>query len=267
MTCPTGNLIDRHRNALVEALAPLGRPENLGKEETAPVSRSTRPGLEDARRTGDVHANPHPCARRQGSRRRPEDTSPMGFAARRRKKNATAPKKSPTLLSLNTTNPSSLTSRRVTAAPRTGPTWATQAWYIPCSRNGIPVVLASHFRCTEGSVTLTSAFYVPLLAGVDVRAALHSARVALREEARPRPRARHDWLSGDRPATCAMPAKLLAVPARVQSCACNCTCSKPARRDVACCSRRPRQHRGGQQLGRAAGSASSTSSASTRTRR
>jgi hypothetical protein len=56
---------------------------------------------------------------------------------------------------------------------------------------GVPVVLASQLPLTQGgSVTMTRAFYDPLLRGEDVRLALHKARLNLYEES-----AGHDWVS------------------------------------------------------------------------
>ncbi|HEX9725472.1 MAG TPA: CHAT domain-containing protein, partial [Vicinamibacteria bacterium] len=57
---------------------------------------------------------------------------------------------------------------------------------------GVPVVLASQLPLTmAGSVILTETFYRSLLSGHDVRAALHEARVSLREGEK----TRHDWVS------------------------------------------------------------------------
>jgi hypothetical protein len=59
-------------------------------------------------------------------------------------------------------------------------------------RDGIPVVVASQLPLTfEGSVVLARELYGGWMAGRDVRAVLHAARVALREETD----SRHDWVS------------------------------------------------------------------------
>ncbi len=57
--------------------------------------------------------------------------------------------------------------------------------------HGVPVVVASQLPLTmAGSVVLTESFYRPLLSGQDVRAALHEARVSLREAEK----TRYDWV-------------------------------------------------------------------------
>lgn len=59
--------------------------------------------------------------------------------------------------------------------------------------SGLPVVVASQLPLTvAGSILLARRFYQDLLAGLDVRAALHGARVELYEQ---REQAGHDWVS------------------------------------------------------------------------
>jgi CHAT domain len=72
------------------------------------------------------------------------------------------------------------------------PIFATQSVVQELHRCGIPVVIGSQLPLTKpGSSTLTETFYERLLQGVDVRVALHAARIALRRNED----AGHDWLS------------------------------------------------------------------------
>jgi CHAT domain len=78
------------------------------------------------------------------------------------------------------------------SANQSSPAFAIHSVVQDLHRAGIPVVVGSQLPLTQpGSVVLTGAFYECLLQGDDVRAALHSGRVALFKDEK----AGHDWLS------------------------------------------------------------------------
>lgn len=191
-------LIDRHRNALVNALAPWGRPEDLEKKKLLRVCQiDSAQALKDARALGTfsyIHILAH------GAKVAEEDLeeyeSEWGLRLGTEGADATTPKETADALKPENDQPLVVTLVACDSGTTDRPDLGNASLVETLHRNGIPVVVASQFPLTtEGSVTLARAFYGPLLSGVDVRIALHATRVALRDEARRVDERRHDWLS------------------------------------------------------------------------
>ena len=191
-------LIERHRDALVRALEPWGNEEDLEKNkllQVCPVNSAK--ALREARNSGKfsyIHILAH------GARVAEQDLqdfeSEWGLRFGTDGADATAPRNIADALKPENDQPLVVTIAACDSGNADRTDLGNASLVENLHHNGIPVVVASQFPLTtEGSVTLTSAFYGPLLAGVDVRIALHAARVALREEARRVDERRHDWLS------------------------------------------------------------------------
>ena len=191
-------LIDAHRLALSEALAPWGNPEDLEKKKLLLVCEiDSVEKLAQARALANfsyVHILAH------GARVTEDDMEESETEWGLRLGRADAAAASPTAIAeaLKPINehPLVVTLAACDSGTADRPELGNSSLVETLHRNGIPVVVASQFPLTKpGSVTLTREFYRPLLSGADVRIALHAGRVALREEARRVDERRHDWLS------------------------------------------------------------------------
>lgn len=187
-------LIDRHRQALGDALAPWSRgksPIEAGRLVECEVFSSQDLERERAKRPfGYVHLLAHGALLPQ-ARSRPDRLVwglRLGYAG----EPGTAPELIAKALSPAAGLPLVVTLAACDSANQGQPVFATRSVVQDLHRAGVPVVVGSQLPLTqEGSVALTRAFYGCLLMGADVRAALHAGRVALFED----PKAGHDWLS------------------------------------------------------------------------
>jgi hypothetical protein len=191
-------LIDRHRSALEKALAPWGAPRDLEEKKllrVCPVDSAK--ALKDARalRTFSyIHILAHGA--KVAEEDLEESDSEWGLRLGTSGADATAPREIAEALKPEHDQPLVVTLASCDSGTTDRTELGNASLVETLHRNGIPVVVASQFPLTtDGSVTLASAFYCPLLSGADVRIALHEARVALREEARRLDERRHDWLS------------------------------------------------------------------------
>jgi hypothetical protein len=191
-------LIDRHRNALVKALAPWGGQDDLEKRNLLRVCMvDSAKALKDSRALGTfsyIHILAHGAKVAEPDLE--EYESEWGLRLGTAGMDATAPGEIADALRPQNDQPLVVTLAACDSGTTDRPDLGNASLVETMHRNGIPVVVGSQFPLTtEGSVTLTGAFYVNLLCGSDVRMALHAARVALREEARRIDERRHDWLS------------------------------------------------------------------------
>lgn len=192
------DLIDQHRRALCEALAPWGKPGELEQRKLLVVREvGSVKALVRARASAPfsyIHMLAHGA--RVAETDMEEYESEWGLRLGRADTAAAPPQAVADALKPVNELPLVVTLAACDNAsadrPELGHTSLTESLH----RSGIPVVVASQFPLTKpGSVTLTRTLYGRLLGGADVRAALHAARVALREEARQVDKGRHDWLS------------------------------------------------------------------------
>ncbi len=191
------DLIDQHRLALCEALAPWGNPQDFEKRKLLFVREiDSVEALEEARKLANfsyIHILAHGA--RVAEEDMEEHESEWGLRLGRADTDAASPKAVADALKPDKDHPLVVTLAACDSAS-SGPELGNSSLVETLHRNGIPVVVASQFPLTKpGSVTLTREFYQRLLSGADVRIALHAARVALREEARQVDERRHDWLS------------------------------------------------------------------------
>jgi hypothetical protein len=191
------DLIDQHRLALCEALAPWGNPQDFEERKLLFVREiDSVEALEHARKLANfsyIHILAHGA--RVSEEDMEEHESEWGLRLGRADTDASSPKAVADALKPDKDHPLVVTLAACDSAT-SGPELGNSSLVETLHRNGIPVVVASQFPLTKpGSVTLTRAFYQRLLSGSDVRIALHAARVALREEARQVDERRHDWLS------------------------------------------------------------------------
>lgn len=192
------DLIDQHRLALSEALAPWGNPGALEQRKLLVVREiDSAQSLAQARAAGGfsyIHILAHGA--RVAEADMEEQESEWGLRLGRADTAATSPREIAAALKPDNELPLVVTLTACDSGGADRPELGNSSLVETLHRSGIPVVVASQFPLTKpGSVTLTSAFYGRLLSGADVRIALHAARVALREEARQLDDRRHDWLS------------------------------------------------------------------------
>jgi len=191
-------LIDAHRVALTEALAPWGNAEDLEKRKLLVVREiDSVEALAQARGLGSfsyIHILAHGA--RVAEEDMEEDETEWGLRLGRADTDAAPPKAIAGALKPVDEHPLVVTLAACDSATADRTELGNSSLVETLHRNGIPVVVASQFPLTKpGSITLTREFYSRLLSGTDVRVALHAARVALREEARQVDERRHDWLS------------------------------------------------------------------------
>jgi hypothetical protein len=191
------DLIEKHRQALCDALAPWGNRQDLEKKKLLVIEMiKSVQDLERARTRGNfsyIHILAHGA--RVAEEDMEEHESEWGLRLGRADSEAASPKAVAGALKLCKDHPLVVTLAACDSAS-SGPELGNSSLVETLHRNGVPVVIASQFPLTQpGSVTLTKEFYRLLLSGADVRLALHAARVALRREARGVGERRHDWLS------------------------------------------------------------------------
>jgi CHAT domain len=191
-------LIDEHRLALSEALAPWGNPQDLEKRNLLVVREiDSVEALALARKLASfsyIHILAHGA--RMAEEDMEEHETEWGLRLGRVDTDAVSPKAIADALKPINEHPLVVTLAACDSGTAERPELGNSSLVETLHRNGIPVVVASQFPLTKpGSITLTKEFYRPLLSGADVRIALHAARVALREEARQVDERRHDWLS------------------------------------------------------------------------
>ena len=191
-------LIDEHRLALSEALAPWGNPEDLEKKKLLVVREiDSAEALAQARTLADfsyIHILAHGA--KVASKDMEEYETEWGLRLGRGDAVAASQKAIADALKPINEHPLVVTLAACDSGTAERPELGNSSLVETLHRNGIPVVVASQFPLTtRGSITLTKEFYRPLLSGADVRIALHAGRVALREEARQVDERRHDWLS------------------------------------------------------------------------
>jgi hypothetical protein len=189
------DLIDRHRQALCEALAPWGNAQEK-KMLVVEQIRSVK-DLERVRKGGNfsyVHILAHGATvTTQGLE---DHQSEWGLRLGGRDSKAASPKAVAGALALDDKGYPLVVTLAACDSANANPVLGNSSLVETLHRNGIPVVISSQLPLTQpGSVMLTKAFYQALLSGTDVRHALHAARVALRKEAREDGERRHDWLS------------------------------------------------------------------------
>jgi len=192
------DLIDAHRLALSEALAPWGNPEDLEKKKLLVVCEiDSAEALAQARTLANfsyVHILAHGA--RVAAEDMEEHETEWGLRLGRADAVAASQKAIADALKPINEHPLVVTLAACDSGTADRPELGNSSLVETLHRNGIPVVVASQFPLTKpGSITLTKEFYRPLLSGADVRIALHAGRVALREEARQVDERRHDWLS------------------------------------------------------------------------
>jgi hypothetical protein len=192
------DLIDEHRLALSEALAPWGNPEDLEKKKLLVVCEiDSAEALAQVRTLANfsyVHILAHGARVTEDDME--ESETEWGLRLGRADAAAASPKAIAEALKPINEHPLVVTLAACDSGTADRPELGNSSLVETLHRNGIPVVVASQFPLTKpGSVTLTKEFYRSLLSGADVRIALHAGRVALREEARRVDERRHDWLS------------------------------------------------------------------------
>jgi hypothetical protein len=192
------DLVDEHRLALSDALAPWGNAQDLDKKKLLIVREiDSVEALVQARMLADfsyIHILAHGA--RVAEEDMEEDETEWGLRLGRADADAVSPKAIAEALKPVGEHPLVVTLAACDSGTAARPELGNSSLVETLHRNGVPVVVASQFPLTKpGSVTLTRKFYGPLLSGTDVRIALHAARVALREEARQVDERRHDWLS------------------------------------------------------------------------
>ena len=192
------DLIDEHRLALSEALAPWGNPQDLERKKLLVVREiDTVEALAQARTLASfsyIHILAHGA--RVAEEDMEEHESEWGLRLGRSDAVAASPKAIADALKSINQQPLVVTLAACDSANPDRQELGNSSLVETLHRSGIPVVVASQFPLTKpGSITLTKEFYRRLLSGADVRIALHAARVALREEAREVGERRHDWLS------------------------------------------------------------------------
>jgi hypothetical protein len=192
------SLIDEHRRALSEALAPWGSPADLEKKMLLLVREiDSVEALKQTRALANfsyIHILAHGA--RVAEEDMEESETEWGLRLGRADAAAASPKAIAEALKPINDLPLVVTLAACDSGAADRPELGNSSLVETLHRNGIPVVVASQFPLTKpGSVTLTKEFYRPLLSGADVRVALHAARVALRQEARAVDERRHDWLS------------------------------------------------------------------------
>src|SRR5215510_493877 len=192
------DLIDEHRLALTEALAPWGNREDLEKKKLLVVCEiDSAEALARARTLANfsyIHILAHGA--RVAAEDMEEHETEWGLRLGRADSVAASQKAIADALKPINEYPLVVTLAACDSGTADRPELGNSSLVETLHRNGIPVVVASQFPLTKpGSVTLTKEFYRPLLSGADVRIALHAGRVALREEARQVDERRHDWLS------------------------------------------------------------------------
>lgn len=192
------SLIEEHRQALIEALAPWGDPDTLESKGLL-VVREVR-SVEDlvkARSCGHfsyIHVLAH------GARVAEDDIeeheSEWGLRLGRSGSLAASPRDVADALRPQEEYPLVVTLAACDSGSPDRPELGNSSLVEALHRNGIAVSIASQFPLTmPGSVRLARVFYRRLLTGEDVRIALHAARVELREAARRADEREHDWLS------------------------------------------------------------------------
>jgi hypothetical protein len=192
------DLIDQHRLALSEALAPWGNPRDLEQRKLLVVREiDSVEALAQARAAASfsyIHILAHGA--RVAEADMEEHESEWGLRLGRADTAAASPQAIADALKPVNEHPLVVTLAACDNASADRPELGNSSLVEILHRSGIPVVVASQFPLTKpGSVTLTKVFYGRLLSGTDVRIALHAARVALRAEARQVDERRHDWLS------------------------------------------------------------------------
>jgi hypothetical protein len=192
------DLIDEHRIALTEALAPWGKPEVLEEKKLLTVCKiGSVAELAVARKLANfsyVHILAHGA--RVFDPDLDESDSEWGLRLGQDEQSVASAEAIAAALKPVDERPLVVTLAACDSGTSDNPWLGNTSLAETLHRNGIPVVVASQFPLTKpGSVTLTKEFYRPLLSREDVRMALHGARVALREEAKKIDERRHDWLS------------------------------------------------------------------------
>jgi hypothetical protein len=190
------SLIDQHAEALSEALrpwSPSGDPirDGLLKVELALGPRDVAKAVRRARESKSPYTHVHLLA--HGKSVRDPITDSLLWGIRLGDEGSPAPPEEvAAALEPQDHLPVVITVATCDAANQAQTAIPKRSVAQELHSRGVPVVLAPQLPLTQpGSVTMTRTFYRPLLAGEDVRLALHQARLALRDDAD----AGHDWAS------------------------------------------------------------------------